>query len=182
MRLDQHARALAWSAVPADVGVLREGSGANTIPFFVEQRQDGRLWVIDVRGETAVDLVRAFPWSAPGRYLSLRDANGEERAFVSDLRLLDRASRTALEAALARAGFVLDIVRVCSIDEDFELRTFVVETEQGPRRFQTPLDAWPREVEGGGLVLQDVHGDLYRIRDERRLDKKSRQLLWAFAD
>jgi len=174
--------ALAFSAVPADVAVYQEGSGARSIACFIERRRDGRLWVIDVRGETPVELVRAFPWTAPTRYLSLRDASGEERAFVSDLRVLDAASRTALEAALAQAGFVLDIVRVDSVEEDFELRTFVVETEHGPRRFQTPLDAWPREVPDGALVLQDVYGDLYRIRDARRLDPKSRELLWAFAD
>jgi hypothetical protein len=181
MRLEDDATARAFTAVPAGVGVLREGSGARHV-FFVERRSDGRLWVIDARGETPVELVRAFPWSAPGRYLSLRDANGEERAFVSDTRLLDRASRAALEAALARAGFVLDIVRVHAVEEDFELRTFAVETEQGPRRFQTPLDGWPRALQDGALVIQDVHGDLYRIRDVRRLDPKSRELLWAFAD
>ena len=181
MQLENSA-ALAFSAVPADVAVYREGSGAQRVAFFVERRRDGRLWVIDVRGEAPVELVRSFPWSAPGRYLSLRDVNGEERAFVSDLRLLDATSRAALEAALAQAGFVLDIVRVHAVDEDFELRTFVVETEHGPRRFQTPLDAWPREVPDGALVLQDVYGDLYRIRDVERLDPKSRELLWAFAD
>jgi hypothetical protein len=182
MRLENEAAALAFSAVPADKGVFREGSGARGVAFFVERRQDGRLWVIDVRGETPVELVRAFPWSAPCRYLSLRDANGEERAFVSDTRLLDRASRAAVEAALARAGFVLDIVRVEAVEEDFELRVFVVETEHGLRRFQTPLDAWPREVPDGALVIQDVFGDLYRIRDTARLDGKSRALLWAFSD
>jgi hypothetical protein len=178
----EHNAAFAFSAVPADVAVYREGSGARAVAFFVERRRDGRLWVIDVRGETPVELVRAFPWSAPGRYLSLRDQSGEERAFVSDLRLLDAASRAALEGALAQAGFVLDIVRVQAVDEDFELRTFVVETAHGPRRFQTPLDAWPRETPDGALVVQDVYGDLYRIRDVERLDPKSRELLWAFAD
>jgi hypothetical protein len=179
MQLKRSA-AFAFSAVPADVAVYREGSRAPSAAFFIERRRDGRLWVIDVRGETPVELVRAFPWTAPSRYLSLRDASGEERAFVSELRALDAASRAALEAALAQAGFVLDILRVESVEEDFELRTFVVETAQGARRFQTPLDAWPRELPGGALVLQDVYGDLYRIRDVGRLDPGSRALLWAF--
>jgi hypothetical protein len=180
MLLDHDVTVLAFRAVPADVAVLRERTPRSE--FFVERRRDGRLWVIDVRGETPVELVRSFPWSAPSRFLSLRDAHGQERAFVRDVRSLDPASRSAIEAALARAGFVLDIVRVCSVDEDFELRTFVVETERGPRRFQTPLDAWPREVPDGALVIQDVHGDLYRIFDVARLDARSRALVWAFAD
>ena len=182
MQPDIDATALAFCAVEAAPSVWSEGSGSRAVAFFVERRADGRLWVVDVRGETPVELVRCFPWAAPGRHLSLRDAEGEERAFVSDTRLLDAVSRAALETALAVAGFVLDIVRVCAVDEDFELRTWHVETERGPRRFQTPLDAWPRELEDGALVIQDVHGDLYRVRDPERLDAKSRELLWTFAD
>ncbi|HSU37947.1 MAG TPA: hypothetical protein VLJ38_00235, partial [Polyangiaceae bacterium] len=63
-----HRAALAFSAVPADVAVYREGSAARSVACFIERRRDGRLWVVDVRGETPVELVRAFPWSAPSRY------------------------------------------------------------------------------------------------------------------
>jgi hypothetical protein len=182
MPLEITGSSLAFSAVQASVSVWNETSEVRPVAFFVERRVDGRLWVVDARGETPVELVRCFPWSAPMRYLSLRTAGGEERAFVRDARTLDPASRAALEAAVLQAGFVLEIVGVLAIEEDFELRTWSVETERGPRRFQTPLDAWPRELEGGGVLIQDVHGDLYRIRDSTRLDAKSRQLLWALSD
>lgn len=150
--------------------------------FRVERRRDGRLWVVDAKGETPVELTRCFPWSAPGKYLSLRDEHGDERAFVSSTEQLDPASRATVEATLARAGFVLDVTRIVSIEEDFELRLWVIETAQGQRRFQTPLDSFPREVEAEALVIEDVFGDLYRIREPRRLDAKSRKLLWAFTD
>ena len=152
------------------------------LAFKVERRRDGRLWVVDTNGETPVELTRCFPWSSPGKYLSLRDERGDERAFVPDTAQLDPASRTTVEATLARAGFVLDVTRIVSIEEDFELRLWVVETAQGKRRFQTPLDAFPRELEADALVIEDVFGDLYRIREPRRLDPKSRKLLWAFTD
>jgi len=71
-------------------------------------------------------------------------------------------------------------VRVHSVEEEFELRSFSVDTEQGPRRFQTPLDGWPRELENGTLLIEDVFGDLYRVQDPARLDEKSRRLLSAF--
>jgi hypothetical protein len=57
-----------------------------------------------------------------------------------------------------------------------------VETAQGPRTFQTALDGWPRELDAGGLVVEDVYGDLYRVSDPERLDAKSKRLLWAFVD
>jgi hypothetical protein len=53
-------------------------------------------------------------------------------------------------------------------------------TAQGPRRFQTPLDGWPRELEDGSLVMADVFGDLYRVPDPAELDEKSRRLLSPF--
>ena len=152
------------------------------LAFSVERRRDGRLWVVDANGATPVELTRCFPWSAPGKYLSLRDEKGEERAFVPSTEQLDPASRATVEATLSRAGFVLDVTRIVSIEEDFELRLWIVETAQGQRRFQTPLDAFPRELEADALVIEDVFGDLYRIRDPGRLDPKSRKLLWAFTD
>lgn len=182
MPLENRASSLAFSAAPADVSVWSERSGARTLAFFVERRVDGRLWVIDARGETPVELVRCFPWAAPGRYLSLRDADGAERAFVSDTRELDAVSRAALDGALSRAGFVLDVLRVTAVEEDFELRSWSVETDRGPRRFQTPLDAWPRAIGDGVWVVEDVYGDLYRVRDLARLDAKSRAILRGFAD
>lgn len=179
---ESNASSRAFAAVSARPSVLREDSGVHRLAFRVERRADGQLWLIDARGEVAVAVVRCFPWSAPTRYLSLRDVHGQERAFVADTRRLDPVSRLALETALARGGFALDIVRVLDVDEDFELRTWAVETEQGLRRFQTPLDAWPREVAGGAFVIEDVYGDLYRVRDLNRLDARSRELIWAFAD
>jgi len=182
MPLENHANGLAFTAASPDVSVWSERSSTRQVAFLVERRIDGRLWVIDARGETPVELVRCFPWSAPGRYLSLRDADGVERAFVTDARELDAVSRVALDGALSQAGFVLDVVGVSAVEEDFELRTWNVETDRGPRRFQTPLDAWPREIGDGVWVVEDVYGDLYRVRDIARLDAKSRHILRGFAD
>ena len=56
------------------------------------------------------------------------------------------------------------------LEEDFEIRRFKVLTRQGPRSFQTALDAWPREAPSGGLLLEDVAGDLYRIPPPEELD------------
>jgi hypothetical protein len=147
-----------------------------------ERRVDGKLWLVREGNEVAVDLVRCFPWTEPRRYLSLRNADGEEQAFVANPAELDSASRDALQATLTRSSFVLEIVEIQGIDEDFELRTWRVATVHGPRSFQTPLDGWPLQLDAGGLVIQDVHGDLYRIPDPDRLNTKSKKLLWAFVD
>jgi len=171
-----------FASLPDDPDETSDTRAVARLGFRVERRRDGRLWVVDANGETPVELTRCFPWSAPGKYLSLRDERGEERAFVPSTEQLDPSSRITVEATLSRAGFVLDVTRIVSIEEDFELRLWVVETAQGERRFQTPLDAFPRELEADALVIEDVFGDLYRVREPHRLDPKSRKLLWAFTD
>ena len=52
-----------------------------------------------------------------------------------------------------------------AIEDEIEIRTFHVRTRQGPRRFQTLRDEWPRPMPGGGILLRDVAGDLYLVRD-----------------
>jgi hypothetical protein len=143
---------------------------------------EGHLVAIIDGEAVTVRLQQCFPWSEPHRHLSLRDGDGQEVALVDDPAELEPASRAALERALAAAGFVLRVTRVRSIDEEVEIRHWQVDTEQGPRAFQTHLDEWPQPLPGGGLLIRDVAGDLYRLPAPPQLDRHSRQLLWAFVD
>lgn len=143
---------------------------------------DGRLFAI-VDGEAvAVRLRQCFPWSEPHRHLSLRDEDDEEVALLEDPATLAPESRRALEKTLAEAGFVLEVVRVLSIDEEVEIRQWKVETKHGPRSFQTHLDDWPRTLPMGGLLIRDVGGDLYLLAAPQEMDRRSKELLWAFVD
>jgi hypothetical protein len=112
----------------------------------------------------------------------LRDGDDNEVALVADPLALTDSSRSALEEALAENGFVFRVTAVLDLDEEVELRTWKVSTDQGERRFQTRLDDWPRKLPDGGLLIRDVTGDLYMIRDVGGLDRKSRERLWAFVD
>jgi hypothetical protein len=148
----------------------------------LERRADGRLWAIRGGTARAVWVRRCFPWSEPARFVSLRDDAEEEFALVRDPAELDGASRQLLEEALSAAGFVFEVTRVSTIEEEVEIRHWRVDTRQGPRSFQTRLDAWPRLLSHGGLLIRDVAGDLYHIADPAALDPDSRALLWAFID
>ena len=148
----------------------------------LEWRGDGSLWALRGDEERAVSVRCCFPWSEPARHLSLRDSDEEEFALVRDPAELDPRSRAALEVALAVAGFVFEVTRVLEIDEEVEIRHWRVETQQGPRAFQTRLDDWPRTLPHGGLLIRDLAGDLYHLDAPERLDRESRELLWAFVD
>lgn len=149
--------------------VLRSGAG-------------GRLTMLVDGATRSVKVRQCFPWSEPHRHFSLRDDDDEELALIENPAELGRESRLALEQALAEAGFVFEVTRVVDIDEEIEIRFWRVETRQGARGFQTHLDDWPRELPGGGMLVRDVAGDLYHLADPRRMDKGSRELLWAFVD
>jgi hypothetical protein len=155
--------------------------GEHTPPVLT-RHADGRLWFGLGEEARAVTVLRCFPWSEPGRYVSLRDDDGVERALVTDPAELDSRSREALESALAEAGFLLDVTEIRSVEEEVEVRDWQVETRQGPRRFQTRLDDWPRPLPGGGFLLRDVGGDLYRLPEPEDMDGRSQTLLWPFVD
>ena len=146
----------------------------------LERRADGQLWATMSGTARAVRVHRCFPWSEPGRFLSLRDTDNEEFVLVASVEHLGADSRRVLEGAIVEAGFVLEVTRIEEVVEEVEIRRWKVETRQGPRSFQTRLDDWPADVPGGGLVIRDVAGDLYHVADPRGLDEKSRKWLWAF--
>ena len=148
----------------------------------LERRADGQLWATSNGDERAVRVHRCFPWSEPGSYLSLRDLENREFALVRSVEDLEPVSRGVLRAAIAEAGFVLEVTRITEVEEEIEIRAWRVETRQGPRSFQTRLDDWPMDVPGGGIVIKDVSGDLYHVADPDSLDDKSRTWLWAFVD
>lgn len=161
--------------------LMRESSTAATPGFCLQRRPDGQLWLVRDGDARAVTVQRSFPWSEPTRFVSLRDGEVEV-AFVSEPADLEAASRRVLEDALVEAGFVLQVRHVCEVEEEVEIRRWRVETAQGPRHFATRLDDWPRPLPGGGFLLRDVANDLYHIPEPGRLDRKSRELLWAFVD
>ena len=151
-----------------------------TPPPVLELGPDGRLRVTTGWETKAVVVRRCFPWSEPGKYISLRDEDQEEVALIKDVAELTPESRSALELAMAEAGFVFEVTRVIDVDEEVEIRHWQVDTRQGKRSFQTRLDDWPRALPGGGFLIRDVAGDLYRLPEPGTMDKNSQELLWAF--
>jgi hypothetical protein len=158
------------------------GSLVGTTRLCVERAADGRLLARRGSEQSVVRVQRCFPWSEPDQFISLRTDDGREFALVGDPSELSTASHAVLLDALAEAGFIFAVEAVIEIEEEVELRDWRVRTNQGPRRFQTRLDDWPRRLPDGGLLIRDVTGDFYRVRDAGALDRRSRALLWAFVD
>jgi hypothetical protein len=142
----------------------------------------GQLLLHSQRGSIPVRPVACFPWSEPNNYISLRNEAGAEVGFIHSAAELDHSSRTALEMTLRQTRFVFEVTGIEQVEDEFELRTWSVKTHQGPRSFQTKLDEWPRTLENGGVIIRDLSGDLYQIKDPTALDPASQKLVWAYME
>lgn len=140
-----------------------------------------RLFSNEVEG-LPVKISQCFPWSLPGRFISIRDEKDTELALINHLDDLDPDSQSALETILKDTGFIFEITGIEQLDEDFEIRVWKVTTPHGPRRFQTRLGEFPRHLPDGGLLIRDVAGDLFHISDPKTLNETSKKLLWSFLD
>jgi hypothetical protein len=149
--------------------------------FVLTVDKAGRLGFHGETGLIRVRPVSCFPWSAPGEYVSLRDEEDREIALIREMNSLDPESRAALEEALAQTGFVFEVNRIDSVEDELELRAWKVHTNQGSRTFQTKLDQWPQAIDEQVMVIRDLAGDLYRIKPAA-LDPKSQKLFWAFRE
>ncbi|MCH2154404.1 MAG: DUF1854 domain-containing protein [Opitutales bacterium] len=143
----------------------------------------GRLGMRDEAGKLkAVNVSPCFPWSHPESFISLRDDDNKELGFIDDLDALDPTSKALVSDALSPTKFTFEITEIRKIDRDFELRTWRVETNRGPRSFQTMLDSHPRVLPDGTVLIKDLAGDLYQINDPQSLDRRSRHRLSIYID
>ena len=151
-------------------------------PPRLRRDSDGALKLIRDGKSIAVLLRPCFPWSAPTRFLSLRENENKEVYLINRLEDLDEASRRAVESVLSESTFTLELTAIKKIKREYDLRLWTVETRQGPRRFQTRLDDWPRNLPDGSMVIRDLAGDLYHVATPDALDRRSARLLWSFRD
>ncbi len=153
-------------AIPVEPGRLR-----------VLHQDDGQYLALWDEFSAHVRAVCCFPWSHADGFVSLRDDEDLEIAFVPSLEALDEASRAVVREAMRESRFVLEITKVYGLDEEYEIRNWRVETKQGPRTFQTHREEWPNRVENGGFLVRAVAGDLIFIPAPATLDPASRKHL-----
>jgi hypothetical protein len=148
------------------------------------RRADGRLTVKKPgeSAETAVVIVRCFPWTRATEFISIRDDKGKEVVLIEALESLEPAQRQLVEAELAQRDFLSDITRIDSVSDEMELFHWKVMTTSGERTFLTNRHDYPRNLPGGMVLIKDVCGDQYLIKDPAKLDVKSRKLLWVYLD
>jgi hypothetical protein len=148
-------------------------------PTRLQRAPDGRLLLLRDEASVPVRPRRCFPWASPNEWISLRDDDGHEQALIHLPETLEPASRDLLLQELRDSAHTFRITRILECRKEIELRCWRVETEQGPRTFQTELDEWPQRLPRGGILIRDLAGDLYTVADPDKLDPDSRAKLWV---
>jgi hypothetical protein len=147
--------------------------------FELYKKADGGLYLYRFGTEAEVLIFEAFPWSHPGQFLSLRNREGIELLFIESRNELSVEHRSLIDEALSFKGFVLEIIQIDEIEDEVELRRFQVTTQSGKRVFYTPLESWPEQRGDGSILILDIHGDIYQIKNWRELDRTSRDEISA---
>ncbi len=138
-----------------------------------------RATIDDDRSLLKVAIVRAFPLSEPSRYLSVRDGANKEAGLIVDPSQLDPGSQALVEAELDRRYLMPSVVRVVSARERFGTVDWVMETDRGVSRFTTRnLREHAQRPAPGRIIIPDVDGNRYDIRDVDALDLPSQELLF----
>ena len=140
----------------------------------------GRLMLRRAPGADEVPAVarRAFPWSRPDEFVSLRSKDGAEIVLLETLGPpLSAAAREVVLAALEAATFIPRITRVDRVDLQHGYQLWDVQTEAGPAHLRVQEREDVRFLSDTRFSVKDANGNVYEIADIERLDDHSRREL-----
>ena len=150
-------------------------------PFDLSVDEQGRLVLRRPGKEDVVDvrLRRAFPWSKPAGFVSIRDAEGKELILLEDLEQVGGGRRTTMEQWLAGASFIPRIVAVEDVDVRFGYQQWKVRTDRGPAEFRVQEREDIRFLPDGRFRIKDADGTVYEMVNLSELDEASRRAVEA---
>lgn len=149
---------------------------ANEITFF---KTPGKLLGAEYgKYSGRVNVVRTFPISDKNEYLSVRDSSYKELGIIKDLGMFGKDQRALVEEELRRRYFAPEITKVYDANEEFGRILWDCMTSAGKREFvmRDPANNLLRSNDGG-VILIDIDGNRYAIRDPRAMGKKAMRIL-----
>ncbi|MFW6414432.1 MAG: DUF1854 domain-containing protein [Verrucomicrobiota bacterium] len=144
------------------------------------RRRSGGGLDIELPGQILSDihLTPAFPISGRKRMVMILNREGEELGFIDNISKLDAASRSVIEEELERSYFMPRIITIIDAEEKLSVLTLSTETDRGGRTIQVrnPRQSI-RKLPYNRVVIKDVDGNRYEIRDWTRLQPYGREIL-----
>ena len=122
-----------------------------------------------------VTIYRAFPFTQPGQYLSVRepDDKAKEIGIIQDLSQWDEATQSLIERQLALRYYMPTILRVHSIKEEYGYAYWSVLTDRGPCRFTISSGSSSVvRLSDSHVIVKDIDENRYEIPDLTKLTPK----------
>jgi len=132
--------------------------------FTLTRNAFGKLELIDAKGERFVGVmpVRAFPIQSPDDGISMVSTDGHEVAWIDQLFM----------------PVISDIVSITSFSTPC---TWSVVTDRGNTEFVLRGEEDIRRIgKEGSLLISDVHGIQYLVKDQYALNAHSKKILDRF--
>ncbi len=124
-----------------------------------------------------VTIKRAFPWSQPDRFISIRDHDGREVFLIEDLAALDAEQQALVRRWLHRHTLIPRIDSIHTIETKQGYLAWDVQTDRGRRAFRVQEREDLRSLSAGRVVVRDTRGNMYELPDMHALDPHSRREL-----
>jgi Domain of unknown function (DUF1854) len=124
-----------------------------------------------------VRIRRAFPWSAPQAFVSIRTAEGKELVLIEDLNQLPPDLRKRIEAWLSQHSFIPHIMKIDQVDVRFGYQIWKVQTDRGPAEFRVQEREDIRFLHDGRFSIKDADGNVYELKPLEQLDPASRRAI-----
>jgi hypothetical protein len=138
-----------------------------------------RLIVEEDRCYLKVSVLRAFPLSEPDRFFTVRDAENKEIGMIVDPAVLSEQNRTFVYEDLTRRYLIPAVKRILSAKERFGTVDWEIDTDRGLCKLTTRnLRENVQRPAPARILLTDVDGNRYDIRNLDQLDLHSQQLLF----
>jgi len=148
----------------------------------LERNPLGRWAWTDAHGirHEPVLVVRAYPVTAPEQGVGIMDMEGHELAWFDRLDQVAAPLQDRLREAVAEREFLPEIQRLQAVSSLVTPSFWTVQTNRGQARFLLKGEEDIRRLTGKTLIVSDVDGVQYLIRDPMALDRHSRKLLDRF--
>jgi hypothetical protein len=138
-----------------------------------------RLTIEDDRSFPKVGVLRAFPLSNRNQFFSVRDNAENEIGLIVNPTDLSAENQNLIEEDLQRRYFIPSVKRIVSAKERFGTVDWTVETDRGLCHFTTQnLRENVQRPAPGRIILNDVDGNRFDIRNLDELSRESQEILF----
>ncbi len=168
---------------PNHADASKTGLTVADVAWTLQRNPFGKLVLTNSLGERfeGVVPVRAFPVQSPEDGIALVNTDGKEAAWIPHLAALPTAYRSLIDEELAGREFMPVINHIVSVTSFSTPCTWTVATDRGDTQFVLRGDEDIRRIgTDGALLVADIHGIQYLVRNQYALDATSKRILDRF--